>query len=175
MGICSLWLFFPLLSFSEEASLWSKAGPRQKCRSSGLPSAGRCPVSTVSQHRPQQSVPPVCQPCLAHTGLQALLPGTKASQYRVDRSPWSPYYRAICEGTGWLELGLFHKGPFRATTHLESLQYRQMIMSTFESRTPWLVVLALDRTAMWLGWPGRSSDGADRPESPSQIFHFLAQ
>lgn len=32
MGIRSLWLSFPLFSFSVEASRWSKAGPRQKCR-----------------------------------------------------------------------------------------------------------------------------------------------
>lgn len=134
----------------------------QSLRSAGLPSAGRWPVSTVvSQHRPQESVPPVCPPCLAHTGFQTSLPGTKSSQYRVDQSQWSRCYRAICVGTGWLELGLFHEGPFGATTHLESLQCRQMIMSTFESRTPWLALLALDKTTVWLGWPDRSSDGAD--------------
>lgn len=132
MGICSLWLFFPLFSFSVEASLWSKAGPRQKCGVCEarvyLLRAAVLWVPVVSHHRPQKSVPPVCQPRLAHTGLSASLPDTKASQYCVGQTQWSRCYRAICVGTGWLELGLFHKGPFRATTHLKSLRCRQMIM-----------------------------------------------
>lgn len=31
MGICSVWLCFPLFSFPLEVSLWSRASPRQRC------------------------------------------------------------------------------------------------------------------------------------------------
>lgn len=173
MGICSLWLFFPLVS---QRKLHFEArqvlGKVQKL--------GHTFCRPLSCEYCQSTPPTGKRASRLSTLLDPHWPSSLAPWYQGFSVPcWPIAVEPILQGSmrgDWVAgTGSVSQGPFRATTHLESLQYRQMIMSTFESRTPWLVVLALDRTAMWLGWPGRSSDGADRPESQPQLFHFLAQ
>lgn len=164
MGICSVWLFFPLFSFPMEVSLWSQAGLRQKCRICDL--LARTPASpillllrskpSVRATQPGRA-PRTCALAATHSGPCELLRYTEASVpgpvlHRLKLSSSSlrqalrtvPYTAAtfalhcglICVGKRWLPVTSW-LGLFIGVTHLQSWAYWRLTEGDYWWRCNW--------------------------------------
>lgn len=153
MGICSVWLFFPLFSFPMEVSLWSQAGSGQKCRICDLLAWTPPPPSCSFWGPSPQSGPPSLEELPAHALLaathsgpcgllcytEASVPGPVLTSLKLSSSLRQtlrtvPYTAAtsalhcalICVVKRWLPVTSW-LGLFIGVTHLQSWAYWRLM------------------------------------------------